>query len=215
MSRSRLITGLLAAMCAGALAGCPQTPAKPFPHAIMTPSPKPMPATTLVDGAGQPFTLASLQGKWVWLYFGFANCPDVCPAAMDFMAAEYKRLKAPEQVQAVFVSVDPKRDTPDKLKPFATYYHPSFIGLTGDKAAIDALAKSVGAGYVIDPPATPGGSRLEGGADRAGGEYDYNVSHSNLVFVVDPAGHYVATYVPGANPGDMAADFDALAAQKR
>lgn len=190
-----------AALAAALLVGCAGgPPPKAYPHAIITPEPpKAVPEVALVKGDGTPFKLADYQGKYVWLYFGFANCPDVCPTAMEDMAAEYRLLKHPEKVQGVFISVDPARDKPADLKKYATFYHPSFVGATGDKEAIDALIKPFGVGYVIDQPAKPGGS--------------YNVSHSNFISVVDPEGRYIATYVPGAEKGTIAEDFNALTAK--
>lgn len=182
---------------AGALAGCPAG-GKPYAHAVLTPSPATaVPATpALVRMDGKPFRLADFKGKWVWLYFGFTHCPDVCPVAMDYMAAEHKRLAKPDAVVPVFVSVDPKRDTPAVLAKYVAYYGPEFVGATGDKAAIDALAHTMGAGYTIDPPAKPGG--------------EYTVSHTNLIFVLDPEGRFIAGYAASPEAGDMAKDFDAL-----
>ena len=180
----------------GALTGCPAG-GKPYAHAVVTPSPgKDVPETGLTGMDGKPFKLSDLKGKYVWLYFGFTHCPDVCPVAMEYMAAEYKRLKHPDQVVPVFVSVDPKRDTPAVLKTYAAYYGPEFRAATGSKAAIDELTKGVGAGYVIDPPKKPGG--------------DYNVSHTNLVFVLDPEGRFIAGYAASPEAGKMAEDFDTL-----
>ncbi len=171
----------------------------PFPHAIMTPQPaKTLPDLTLTDGTGSENKLSNLNGKWIWLYFGFTHCPDVCPVAMDAMVGQYKKLKQADQVLPVFVSVDPKRDANRALKTFTTYYHPAFLGLTGKREAIDELTRAVGAAYVIDTPAKPGG--------------DYNVSHSNLVFVLDPQGRHVATYTPEEKA--LADDFNALLTEK-
>jgi protein SCO1 len=188
---------LMALALASLLAGCPAERAKPFPHAVLTPAPeKELAAVTLRGEDGKPFQLSALRGKWVWLYFGFTHCPDVCPAAMDYMAQEYRALAKKDRVVPVFVSVDPKRDDAAALKRYADYYGPAFVALSGEKEALDALAKSVGAGYVIDKPAQPGG--------------DYNISHTNLVFVLDPQGRFAAGYVPVPQAGDMAKDFDAL-----
>lgn len=189
---------LFTALAALTLTACPNEPPKPYPHAIMTPAPTQPPAVTLVDADGKPLTLDTLKGHYTWVYFGFANCPDVCPAAMSYMADEYKRLKHPDGVVPLFISVDPQRDKPEQLKKYAGYYHPKIKAATGEKAQIDTLAKALGAAYVIDAPKP--------------GSKDYNVSHSNLVFVLDREGRYVATYVPGVTPGHLAEDFDRLTA---
>jgi protein SCO1/2 len=167
----------------------------------MTPSPKPLPSAALVHGDGKQAAAALLQGHWTWLYFGYANCPDVCPAALDFASREYRKLERPERVRVVFVSVDPARDRAPKLKQFVEFYHPTFTGVTANAATIDTLTRAVGASYVIDKPATPGGS--------------YTVSHSNMVFALDPEGRLVAVYVPEGKPGALAEDFNRLTAKEK
>ena len=179
------------------LAACQPDAPRLFPHALVTPSPRPLPTVDLVGMDGRAFATSALAGRWVWLYFGYARCPDVCPTAMIARAAEYKRLTTPARVAVVFVSVDPANDTPAKLTQFATFYEPAFLAVTGKKAMIDTLAHAVSAGYVIDSPA-PGRKPTE-----------TRISHSNLVFVVDPEGRYVASYAPGAPAGDLAADTQA------
>ena len=113
MSIRRLAAVTFGALAlASQLAGCPSEPAKAFPHAVLTPAPaKELAAVPLTGEDGQPFKVSDLKGKWVWLYFGFTHCPDVCPAAMDYMAQEYNALKHKDRVVPLFVSVDPNRDT--------------------------------------------------------------------------------------------------------
>lgn len=184
------------------VAACAPASEKPFPHAILTPEPaREVPAVALVTGDGKPAPKDLLTGKWTWLYFGFANCPDVCPMAMEYATKEYQALQNKDGVRVVFVSVDPARDRSPKLTEFVRFYDPAFVGVTGDKPQIDALAKAVGATYVLEAPEKPGGN--------------YNVSHTNLVFVLDPAGKWVASYVPGATPGAMAKDFDRLTQKEK
>ncbi|MDB5102083.1 MAG: electron transport protein SCO1/SenC [Cyanobacteria bacterium RYN_339] len=178
-----MIRWLLAALL---LAGCPQ--ARPaYPHALSAASPRPMPLAALTGADGKPFSLASYQGKWVWLYFGYASCPDVCPTTLGKLADEYRRLKHPEKVQVLFVSVDPARDRPAAVGKAAVHYHPAFAGVVGDKPALDALTAALGTHY---------GTEAKGG-----------VTHPDLVYVLDPQGRAVATYMPGAA---IAEDFEQL-----
>lgn len=199
----RALLGLVVAL--GGLLGvaaCDAQDEKPFPHAVLTPAPaREVPAVALVTGDGKPAPAGLLKGHWTWLYFGFANCPDVCPLALEYATKEYEALKQKQKVKLVFVSVDPARDRSPKLDAFVRFYNQDFVGVTGERAAIDQLAKAVGATYVIDKPEKPGGN--------------YNVSHTNLVFVLDPTGKWVASYVPGVTPGAMAADFDRLTAEEK
>jgi protein SCO1/2 len=196
----RALLPLAAVLLLGA--GCAGTgEAKRFPNAILTPEPpKAVPAVRLVTGDGKPAPKDLLEGHWTWLYFGFANCPDVCPLALEYATREYEKLRNPKAVKVVFVSVDPARDRSPKLAEFVTFYHRDFVGVTGERTDLDALTKALGASYVIEQPKKPGGG--------------YNVSHTNLVFVLDPQGRWVATYVPGATPGAMTKDFDALTQEK-
>ena len=190
------------ALVIGGLGACAGPGDEPtFPHAAMTPSPKPVPSAALVQGDGQPAAPDLVTGRWTWLYFGYANCPDVCPVALDFAAREYRKLTHPDRVRVVFVSVDPARDRAPKLTQFVQFYHPAFTGVTADAATIDTLTRAVGASYVIDKPATPGGS--------------YTVSHSNMVFALDPQGRLVAVYVPEGTPGALAEDFNRLTAKEK
>lgn len=194
-----LALGLVA--CDGTPSTEPQAAPK-LPHAVMTPAPKALQLPGLTGTQG-PLNWASFQGRWLWVYLGYANCPDVCPTALAGLAEEYRALKQPKQVQVVFVSVDPERDTPEKLKSYVHFYHPAFEGASGSRLAVDAVAKAFGASYLIDKPAT------------ATADFNYPVSHTNLAFIIDPQGRYVGAYLPeSGGKGQLAADFNALAAQE-
>lgn len=79
-----------------------------FPNALRVEAGRPsLSAITLAQAGGKAFSFNELRGKWVWLYLGFANCPGVCPITMDYLGEEYKRLKASNDIQVLFVSVDP------------------------------------------------------------------------------------------------------------
>lgn len=97
---------------------------------------------TLTDHTGKSRTLDDFKGKAVFIFFGYTNCPDVCPTTMAEMAAVLKALgPQADQVQVLFVTVDPERDTVDLLSKYVPAFDPRFLGLTGDKAAIDQVAK--------------------------------------------------------------------------
>lgn len=198
-----LVAFLLALGVAAGVGACKEgAPEKPFPHAVLTPEPaREVPAVPLVTGDGKPAPADLLKGQWTWLYFGFANCPDVCPLALEYATKEYEGLQNKSKVKVVFVSVDPARDRSPKLTEFVSFYHKAFVGVTGQPADLERLAKAVGATYVLEKAEKPGGN--------------YNVSHTNLVFVLDPQGKWVASYVPGATPGAMTRDFDRLTAEER
>ena len=159
-------------------------------------------STPLTSDHGRHFSLGELRGKWVWLYFGYTNCPDLCPLTLSHLAGAYRALAHPEQVQVVFVSIDPGRDTPDHLAEYAGYFHPSFWGATSGEGAIDPLAHALGVKYRVNPDNQLG---------------DYEVSHSNQVYLIDPAGGLAAA-VTVKTPDDalkLAQDLNTAAAKPK
>jgi protein SCO1/2 len=128
----------------------------------------------LTDHTGKARTLADFRGKAVVLFFGFTHCPDVCPTTLADMA-QVKRKLGPlgERVQVLFVTVDPERDTQDKLARYVPAFDPSFLGLRGDPEATRAVAKEFKIYFEKRPGATPG---------------EYSVDHSAQSYVIDPQG---------------------------
>ncbi len=124
----------------------------------------------------ESFSLEDLRGKVVLLYFGYTKCPDVCPTSLSYMAQALNGLKGDEtkKVAGVFVSVDPKRDTPEGLKEYVAYFHPAFMGVTGTEKEIAQAAALYGARYSM--------VELEGSA------FGYAVNHSAATYLVGPGG---------------------------
>jgi protein SCO1 len=128
----------------------------------------------LTDHTGKPRTLADFRGKVVVLFFGYTQCPDVCPTTLAELAEVRKRLGADaERVQVLFVTVDPERDTPELLSKYATAFDPSFLGLYGDAEATARTAKEFRILYQKQPGQTPD---------------SYTMDHSAGTFVFDPQG---------------------------
>lgn len=102
-----------------------------------------------LESANGPFSLKAQRGKVVLLYFGYTHCPDVCPTTLEGIAQAFKALKKDDQakVEAVFVSVDPERDTPKKLAAYTKFFSPAIIGVTGTPAQVARVAKQYGAVY--------------------------------------------------------------------
>ena len=131
-----------------------------------------------------PVTEASLRGKWSFFFFGYLSCPDVCPATLHELGRFWglfadDPFTEPENLQMIFVSVDPERDSTEKLARYASYFNPSFIGATAGKGQIDRLTRQFSAAYVIEAETAPG---------------EYLVSHTSAVFLVDPYGRLVASF---------------------
>jgi len=152
----------------------------------------------LPDADGRPRALADWRGKVVVVFFGYTQCPDVCPTTM----AELARLRAAlgadgERLQAVFVTVDPERDTPEILKAYVGNFGAGFTALRGTPEQVAAVAKEFKVFYAKVPGRTSG---------------NYTMDHSAASFVFDTQGR-VRLYVPyGGDPKNLAADLRQLLA---
>ena len=153
---------------------------------------KPLPAFKLTDKNNQPFTLDNFKGYWSYLFFGYTHCPDVCPAALQVMNQTLKQL-APDEAQAVFISVDPERDSVDKLKQYVEFFNPDMTGATGEPEAIRALTKNIGIIY----------QRTENPADID----NYLVDHSASILLINPRAELAAVLSPPHDAKTMAADL--------
>ncbi len=132
---------------------------------------------TLHDG-DQNIRLSDYDGKVRFIFFGYTSCPDICPTSLAFISASLKQLTPQElaQVQVLFISVDPDRDTAEKLHDYTKYFHPNILGITGTKAELDDIVKDYGSAY----------RKVE--SDSAMG---YLVDHSASVYVVGKKGKIV------------------------
>jgi protein SCO1/2 len=135
-----------------------------------------LPEFVLLNGQSEPFARTNFEGAWSFLYFGFTYCPDICPTAFVEMAKLKKMLDVSHPDLATefyLVSVDPQRDTPERIQEYVTYFDDSFKGLTGDLAEIGKLAQSASVIHVIEP--------------SADGE-SYEVGHSSTITLLDSQG---------------------------
>jgi len=151
---------------------------------------------SLVDQSGQPFTLERLRGKWSFVFFGYTHCPDVCPTTLSALARVDELLRAQPGghagVQTVFISVDPQRDTPQKLAQYVPYFNREFIGVTGRQDQIDRLARALGIVH------------LRTQEDASGG---YLVDHTASVLLINPEGKLRALFGVPHDPKLIAEDF--------
>lgn len=139
----------------------------------------------LNDSAGRPRTLADFRGKVVLLSFGYTSCPDVCPTTLALIGEAMKQLGADAaRVQPLFVTLDPRRDTPQRLERYVGSFAPSFIALSGDAERTQHVAQEFKIHYHAHPQ----------GAD---GEYD--VDHSDPIYVIDSSGRLRLLVHPDAS----------------
>ena len=122
-------------------------------------------ALNMMDDSGQNRTLADYKGKVTVVFFGFTQCPDVCPTSMAHLAHAMELLGSDAaKVQVLMISVDPERDTPEVMKAYVKAFNPNFVGLTGTAEQLADTAKSFRAHYSKVPGATPGEYTMEHGA---------------------------------------------------
>jgi protein SCO1/2 len=134
---------------------------------------------SLIDGDGKPVTDQTWRGKYMLVYFGYTYCPDVCPTTLTNVATALDKLgpKA-DEIQPLFITVDPKRDTPAVVKQYAAAFGPRIIGLTGTPQQIDVAAKAYRVYYA---------------EHRTGpGPDDYSMDHSSVLYLMGPDGRFIA-----------------------
>jgi protein SCO1/2 len=146
----------------------------------------------LTDQNGKSVTEADFKGHPSLVFFGFTNCPEVCPTTLFDISEVLNRLGPDaDKVNALFVTIDPERDTPAKLKDYLSSFNPRLIGLGGDPAALAAVAKAYRVYYKKVPQ--------DGGG--------YTMDHTAIVYLMDKQGAFVAPFSLKRRPEDSAADL--------
>jgi len=150
----------------------------------------------LTDHLGRKRTLADFRGKVVTVYFGYTQCPDMCPMAMAKLGAALRLLDSDAQrVQGLFITVDPTRDTPEVLSQYVPAFYPTFLGLSGDPETTARTAKEFRIYYHAQAPNDQG---------------FYTVDHSGQMLVLDTQGRLRLMMKPDLAPESMAHDLQAL-----
>lgn len=162
-------------------------------------APQPAPNFTL-ESADGPVQLSDYQGKFVFLYFGYTFCPDACPTTMTTLAQLQRQLgDDADQVQVIMITIDPERDTAENMAEYVAFFDDSFVGLTGDKAEIDAAGAPFGVYY----------EKEEGSAATG-----YLMSHTTRVYLLDREQNARVAYALDADVDAIAADIQFLLNEK-
>lgn len=193
-SRNLLSVSILAvALITLHITGCHEPPAgiKLAAGTALHP-PRPIIEFDLVDHTGADFTRAAFKDHWSVVFAGFTHCPDICPDTLwrlDLLDSQLR--SGGGELQTVFVSVDPERDTPEALASYVGHFNAQFIGATGDREQIDALCDSLGIDYIKIP----------------GGRGDYSVDHSAALVLVDPEARVAGYFRPPFDFDEIAEDL--------
>ena len=169
-------------------------PTSPPSAATILPEPRELPAVELVDAHGSRLDLDAFRGHFSLLYFGFTQCPDVCPLTLKALADARAKVsdRAPQAVpQVVFVSVDPERDTPAAIAQYLGHFDASFVGATGSDARLAPLVAALG--VTVEK--------------HHHGEDHYSVTHNDTVYVIGPNAELVAIASGPHDPATLASDY--------
>jgi protein SCO1/2 len=146
---------------------------------------------SLIDQDGVRRTDKDFAGKAMLIFFGFTHCPDVCPTTMSIISAALEQLgEDADRVRPIFVTVDPKRDTPELLKGYLMSFDPRFVGLTGTEEEVAAAARAYKVYYRAQSA-----------------EPDAAFDHSSIIYLMDSNGRYLAHYTLETKPDEMAASI--------
>ena len=150
----------------------------------------------LTDHEGKLRTLADFRGKVIVIFFGYTSCPDICPTMLSKLTQVMQALgPAAQSVQVLFVTLDPERDSGERLKEFVPWFHPSFLGLRGDAAQTKAAADEF---------------RVFSARKEVGSGIGYVLDHSSGAYVFDPAGRLRLYVKDSVGADDIAADIRQL-----
>ncbi|GAB4203434.1 MAG: SCO family protein [Roseiflexaceae bacterium] len=190
MIRSSGVRLLLGLVLAALLSGCgPYV----FRGSIVEP-PEAAPDISLSDQDGRPFLLSEQRGKVVVLFFGFSSCPDICPTALADLANARRQLGDDgRDIQVAMVTLDPERDTPAALKRYVTRFDPTFLGLTGTPAQLEAAQKAYGVTAIR--------------RELPESALKYTIDHSGYLYVIDRDGRWRSFFHVGSSLDDMVSDL--------
>jgi protein SCO1 len=164
------------------------------------PQPKRLAPFVLIDQDGRELTEARLLGKWTFAAIGYTSCPDICPMTMATFAALHRQIgeaAGRQKPQFLLISIDPQRDTPDRLAQYVRHFDPGFLGATGKDDVLQAVTRDLGGIYArVDDPNSALG---------------YTMDHSASIYLIDPDGRLAAIFSTPHDPTSMARDFAALA----
>ncbi|NOQ68894.1 MAG: SCO family protein [Gammaproteobacteria bacterium] len=163
-------------------------------RAIVPETPRKLAIPALQQGDGSSFDMASLQGKWNLLFFGYTNCPDICPTTLNTVAQAKKKLEQTglQFPQVVFISVDPERDNVKVLGEYVRYFDKDFIGATGEEKLLRAITVQMNSMFMIQ---------------QSENENEYQVGHSLNLVLINPSVELVAVLRP---PHSVESILDAL-----
>lgn len=176
----------------------------PPEHSLYYKTPREVKPFTFTDHKGQTFANEQLKDHWSWVFFGYTSCPDICPTTLQELNFVYDDLKKIDaNTQVLLVSVDPNRDTPERLSQYIPYFNEEFFGLSANHDVLFPFSRNMGLMYSIHDETT---------------EANYLVDHSASIVLINPEGQIAAIFKPEMEVGklpivkgdDIVADFEKI-----
>jgi len=150
---------------------------------------------TLTDDTGKHVTDKDYRGRYMLVFFGYTSCPDICPAGLQLISAALENIGAKaDRVTPIFVSVDPQRDTPEKLAQYVKSFNPRLVGLTGTPEEITAVAKA----YKVYFKKVPNETAPD----------DYGIDHTAIIYLMDPKGEFITHFTAATTVEQMTAKLN-------
>lgn len=161
-----------------------------------------VPEFHLKEGQGRPFSNANLKGHFSLLFFGYTHCQGICPVTMSLLAQLYTELKAEKLPlpQIIFITLDPKRDTPPIVGQYTKAFHHAFIGVTGHLSRIKQLSQQMGVVYI----------RAQ---QNKSDQNNYQIDHSGSLYLINPEGKLIALFSPPLDKASIKQDYAMLVRQ--
>lgn len=192
-----------------------QAPVQPvYQQAQMLPAGKTLPGLDLLNQYGEPIAADLWSNQWSLVFFGFTSCPDICPLELQKLGKLLRSLGEGSGVQVVFVTVDPERDTTEKLRDYANFFHPDIVALTGSNTELARTAQFFGAAYDRSVIIEGKLLRVPSGIDMPQNAGDqYQVNHSTRVFIINPKGEYAGSFAPPFEVAQVESDLNVMIRQ--
>jgi protein SCO1/2 len=161
--------------------------------------PKPLPNFSLQDSNGNPFSQKNLIGHWTLMFFGYADCPEICPTTLAIASGVWRAFAEQNprpKAQFIFATLDPTNDTPIKLKSFLNRFHPDFIGITGNTTEMEQLTKAMSIYSWTAPKLNDKGQKI--------------IDHSAILLLINPEGRLHAIFTPPHQIEELKKDLTLL-----
>lgn len=188
-------------------------PAVEYHSLQILPTPQPLMTFTLEDQKGDRFVAEDFRGYWSLVFFGFTSCPEMCPLELQELAKVLRMAKQQKknQVQAVFISLDPERDSAQTINDYLAAFHLSMVGLRGDNSELAALNNFFKIDYSRSLVSTDTSLNISPSVDiPPEASRDYQIEHSGRIFIINPDGQYLGSFSQPHSAKNIWADLQLI-----